>query len=231
MFLKRVWQQARFSFMRFLVSCGPTSEPLDQVRRLTNFSTGKLGVELGNFLTRNAHEVTLLQGSAATYQGPRNARPILTFTTIEDLQKRFEELSGHTFHAVFHAAAVSDFKFGKVFTRETDGQLNEIHSGKFATSEGALLAELLPTPKVISQLRALFPAAKLFGWKYEVEGNRESVVALGLRQIAQNRTDYCVLNGPAYGPGYGIASPEGLLQDCISAPALYEALLRLTSAG
>ena len=37
--------------MNCLVTAGPTFEPLDDVRRLTNFSTGRLGTELANFLT------------------------------------------------------------------------------------------------------------------------------------------------------------------------------------
>ena len=37
--------------MRCIVTAGPTYEPLDEVRRLTNFSTGRLGIELANFLT------------------------------------------------------------------------------------------------------------------------------------------------------------------------------------
>ena len=36
--------------MNCIVTCGPTYEPLDEVRRLTNFSTGRLGTELANYL-------------------------------------------------------------------------------------------------------------------------------------------------------------------------------------
>ncbi|HYG35630.1 MAG TPA: phosphopantothenoylcysteine decarboxylase, partial [Clostridia bacterium] len=46
--------------MRCIVTAGPTYESLDNVRRLTNFSTGRLGSELVNFLTERGHEVILL---------------------------------------------------------------------------------------------------------------------------------------------------------------------------
>ena len=52
--------------MNCIVTAGPTFEPLDDVRRLTNFSTGKLGTELANFLTARGHKVTLLIGESAT---------------------------------------------------------------------------------------------------------------------------------------------------------------------
>ena len=60
--------------MRCIVTAGPTYEPLDQVRRLTNHSTGRLGSELTNYLTQCGHEVTLLIGEQATWRGEREDR-------------------------------------------------------------------------------------------------------------------------------------------------------------
>ena len=44
----------------------------------------------------------------------------------------------------------------------------------------------------------------IVGWKYELSGSRETSVAKAWKQIAQNRTDACVLNGAAYGPGFAL---------------------------
>ena len=60
--------------MNCIVTAGPTFEPLDDVRRLTNFSTGRLGTELANFLAARGHKVTLLIGESATYPGERKAQ-------------------------------------------------------------------------------------------------------------------------------------------------------------
>ena len=51
--------------MHCLVTAGPTYETMDNVRRLTNFSTGRLGTELANFLAESGHNVTLLIGEQA----------------------------------------------------------------------------------------------------------------------------------------------------------------------
>src|SRR5688500_14190968 len=102
--------------MRCLVSCGPTYEPLDEVRRLTNFSTGKLGLGLANYLLAAGHEVTLLKGYYAICQEPCRAKSI-TFTTTQDLLDRFREAAKEGYDAIFHAAAVSDFHFGAVHRR------------------------------------------------------------------------------------------------------------------
>ena len=191
--------------MHCIVTAGPTYEPLDEARRLTNFSTGRLGSELANFLAARGHEATLLIGQHATYRGERHARQVETFTTTANLRDRLRALAGETVGAVFQAAAVSDFTFGKVWRRSPQGELTELKAGKISTRQGTLLAELAPTPKIIAELRQWFPKARLVGWKYEVEGGRAGVMRLAEQQIAECRTDACVANGPAYGTGFGLA--------------------------
>ena len=91
--------------MNCVVTAGPTYEPLDEVRRLTNFSTGKLGSELANFLTARGHHVTLFIGYYALYRGEQKAQRIETFTTTADLAERLRGLAEQSIHAIFHAAA------------------------------------------------------------------------------------------------------------------------------
>ncbi len=74
--------------MHCIVTAGPTYESLDEVRRLTNFSTGRLGTELAGFLTASGHEVTLLIGEQATYRGERRATTTQIFSTTADLSHR-----------------------------------------------------------------------------------------------------------------------------------------------
>jgi phosphopantothenoylcysteine decarboxylase/phosphopantothenate--cysteine ligase len=126
--------------------------------------------------------------------------------------------------AVFHAAAVSDFTFGKVWVRSDDGALTEIKSGKLSTRQGTLLAELVPTPKIIAELRQWYPRARLVGWKFEVEGDTDGVIGLAKRQIAECRTDACVANGVAYGPGFGLVKANGELVHVEDTKGLFEAL-------
>jgi phosphopantothenate---cysteine ligase (CTP) len=212
--------------MRFLVTCGPTYESLDQVRRLTNFSTGKLGIGLANHLRGAGHEVSLLKGYYAVCRDKAAVEPV-TFTTTEDLLQHFRAAAKSRFDAVFHAAAVSDFKLGNIYRKSGDGSIEPVSSGKFSTRDGALLAELVPTAKVIAELRDLFPQARIFGWKYEIDGSREGALKLAQRQITENRTDFCVANGAAYGEGFGIVNPSGTVVHCENHETLYAELLRL----
>ena len=209
--------------MNCIVTAGPTHEPLDTVRRLTNFSTGKLGVELANYLTARGHEVTLFVGEQATHPGERQATHIRTFSTTASLRAGLLVLKDRPVDAVFHAAAVSDFTFGTVWQRSAAGELSGITAGKIPTRAGGLLVELLPTPKLILELRGWFPQARLAGWKYEVDGGHEGVLHAARRQLAEARTDLCVANGPAYGPGFGLVTPHGEKR-VKDAEALYEGL-------
>lgn len=213
--------------MQCLVTAGPTFEPLDNVRRLTNFSTGRLGAELARFLAARGHDTTLLIGQHALPAGQNPARPALrvqTFTTTADLRERLRALAARPADAVFHAAAVSDFSFGKIWRRTPQGELAEITSGKFSTRQGPLLAELVPTPKILADLRPWFPRARLVGWKYEVEGDRAGVIRLAEAQIAESHTDACVANGPAYGAGFGLVRPGHPFAPLPDAAALCAAL-------
>jgi len=58
----------------------------------------------------------------------------------------------------------------------------------------------------------LYPQAWLIGWKYELEGTRPEALARGREQLRACATDACVVNGDAYGPGFGVlsaADPDG----------------------
>jgi phosphopantothenoylcysteine synthetase/decarboxylase len=193
--------------MNCVVTAGPTFEPLDAVRRLTNFSTGQLGTELANFLTAHGHHVTLLIGESATYLGERRARSVKQFSTTKDLRARLKSFSGKKIDAIFHAAAVSDFAFGEIFTEQKPGEFTALKAArKISTRQGALLVELVPTPKIIAELRGWFPQTKIIGWKFEADGQRADAVRAAKKQLADCATDWCVANGPAYGSGFGLVT-------------------------
>src|SRR5438552_10180227 len=213
--------------MECVVTAGPTYEPLDEVRRLTNFSTGKLGAELANFLTERGYDVLLLAGYYAIHRGDLKARKVERFTTAADLRARLEALSTQGVGAVFHAAAVSDFTFGGLWERSESGELIRCAERKISTRKGMLLAELKPTPKIISELRGWFPHAQLVGWKYELDGDRTRVIDLAGQQLVKNRTNACVVNGAAYGKGFGLVTGSGRCEHLADAAALYQALARL----
>lgn len=215
--------------MNCIVTAGPTYEPLDDVRRLTNFSTGRLGTELANFLADRGHTVTLLRGTMATHVGECRAQRVKFFTTTADLRAKLKYFSRKPVDAIFHAAAVSDFAFGQMFTRDAREKLQPFNpSKKISTRGGNLLVELVPTPKIIAELRSCFPKTKIIGWKYEADGGRADALRSARKQITDCSTDACVANGPAYGRGFGIVTGRSQ-KHFADKEKLFAALLKLTA--
>jgi len=210
--------------MNCIVTAGPTYEPLDDVRRLTNFSTGRLGTELANYLAARGHKVILLVGEAATYAGERRAQRVEPFSTTADLRAKFKALSAKKVDAVFHAAAVGDFAFGRIFAPDPAKKLAEIPAArKISTRKGKLLVELLPTAKIIAELRGWFPKTRIAGWKFEADGARPDAIAAAKRQISECSTDLCVVNGPGYGDGFGLVTAKNAAH-APNPPVLFDAL-------
>ncbi len=181
--------------MRLLLTCGPSYEPIDDVRRITNFSTGALGVRLATALSAAGHEVTCFKGVGATTRGSAGAAKIVPFSTNDDLLARLAAVERREeIGAFLHVAALADFKI----KRDAGAPR------KLSSRAGEITLTLVPAAKVIGELRGRFPNARIAGWKYELDGTRDEALAKGARQIAENRTDACVVNGAAYGPGFGI---------------------------
>lgn len=188
--------------MRCLVTAGPTWEPVDGARRLTNFSTGRLGGELANALAMAGHEVVLFLSETATWRVPLAAVAVEPFSTTVSLAQALEGWATDLPVAVFHAAAVSDFSVGSRARRVGPDTWIPETAGKPSTAGGPLWLELVPTSKILPRLRDWFPRAHVVGWKYEVDGDRDTAIRRGREQIEAARSDACVVNGPAWGRGF-----------------------------
>ena len=203
--------------MKIVITCGPGSEPIDAVRRITNSSTGELGILLANRLSHAGCEVTLFKGTGAICPIPVEGAAVVPFTRNDDLRAALEALPHRdSVAAVFHAAALCDFKIAGVL--DADG--GELNAAKISSSLPRLQLVLEPASKLIAELRTLFPKSRIVGWKYELAGGRDEAVAKAGRQIHANHTDACVVNGAAYGAGFGFCGEAGLMAHLAHKPAL-----------
>ncbi len=192
-----------------LITTGPAWEPIDSIRRLTNHATGEVGTLLAEAFARRGWDITLFRGTMATARMPNDpAIAIRQFDGIADLTQLILELAhreGASFAAVLHAAALSDFVVAGVTTAAGDALSR---AEKIASRGGDVFLHLTPAPKLLPKLREWFPKACLIGWKYEVDGNRADVIQRAANQLQTAHTDFCVMNGPAFGPGLGILNRE-----------------------
>lgn len=196
--------------MKIVVTCGPSYAPIDDVRRITNCSTGRVGVTLANAL-ENDHEVYCFKGETATYPGPQGSSSLISFGTNDSLAQQLRNL-GHveSIEAVFHVAALADYEIDHVAT--VDGA--KLASQKISSEVGRLHLTLKPATKLLPYLRTWFPYAKIVAWKYELEGSQSDAFAKAWKQIKDNHTDGCVLNGAAYGEGFAFCVPPDEIHEC-----------------
>ncbi len=190
--------------MNVLITFGPASAPIDEVRRITNHSTGALGTLLTTYFNEKGHSVTAFRGTQATAPAPQT--PCLPFSTNLDLQQKLLAHSNdHPVDLLLHAAALTDYEVESCI----DSNGNPLaKSQKIKSSLDSFQIKLKRSIKLLPHLRECFPKARIVGWKYELDGTREQAIERGLLQIQENQTDLCVVNGTAYGPGFGICSPH-----------------------
>ncbi len=209
--------------MRVVVTCGPSYEPIDEVRRITNFSTGELGMLLANHLVKAGCEVVCYRGVGATSQERVVGARVVPFATNQHLQSELEELPlRETVDAVFHAAAVCDYRVKSV--HNSTGTY--VAASKIPSRDGEITLTLDPYSKLILNLRDLFPQGRIVGWKYELVGSRADVLAASIRQLTESRTDACVMNGAAYGAGFGFLEPQAKPQHFVDKLALCQHLAK-----
>lgn len=97
----------RLAGLHVLVTAGPTQEPLDPVRYLTNHSTGKMGYALAQAAQAMGAEVTLVSGPVSLDE-PKGVHTI----RVETAQEMFDAVRDHFAQAdiTIMAAAVGDFR-------------------------------------------------------------------------------------------------------------------------
>jgi phosphopantothenate---cysteine ligase (CTP) len=198
--------------MRIVITGGPASEPIDQVRFITNQSTGELAVKLAQGFLAAGHQVDLFLGRGATWR----LESAKFFQTNEDLCRLLGEMTDRGgVDAVLHAAALSDFGVAR---RIVSGRATE--AAKISSDAETIELRLVPKPKLIRHLRGWFSNAYIIGWKFELEGTPGDAVKESVQQIELNRTNACVVNGSAFGPGFGFCSAQGLVRTLPTKEAL-----------
>lgn len=183
---------------RVLVVAGATAEPVDDIRVLTNRSTGEMGVELARAAFLRGAEVELWMGGAPSQTSPYlNTWP---FETTEELLERVPEID-HDLVVV--PAAVADY-------------LPERADGKVPSGSPAWNVKLRPNVRVLERIRAIFQGT-LIGFKLESGIGRKELVTRAQKRLKELKLDYIVANEwQDVKPGYTEAvllSSKGVRQE------------------
>ena len=109
---------------KILVTAGPTQEPIDPVRYLTNHSSGKMGYAIATVCSMRGAEVTLVSGKTAIK--PPLFVDVVPVTTAREM---YEAVTGRSDRQdiVIKAAAVADYRpktISEQKVKKTDGELS-----------------------------------------------------------------------------------------------------------
>jgi phosphopantothenoylcysteine decarboxylase/phosphopantothenate--cysteine ligase len=170
---------------RILVSAGPTWVAIDRVRHIGNFATGRLGFRLALAAADRGAQVTLLFGPGRFVIPAEERRrlEVVEFTYFDDLHALVRHHVGSAkYDAFVHTAAVADFRPETSFP------------GKITSSQPQLVIRLVPTPKIIDEVKALDPGILLVKFKLEVDRTREELMAIAGESRARSRAELIVAN-------------------------------------
>jgi len=161
---------------RLLVSAGPTREPIDAVRFLSNGSTGKMGYAVAEAAAQRGAEVVLVSGPTVL-PFPGNTETI-SVMTAQDMQEALESrFSSAT--VLIMAAAVGDFRPSHVVSEK-------VKKDEWA---GEPLA-LERTPDLLATLAQQRTHQLLVGFAAETENHVEN----GEKKLRQKKLDLIAIN-------------------------------------
>jgi phosphopantothenoylcysteine decarboxylase/phosphopantothenate--cysteine ligase len=164
--------------MRVMITAGPTREYLDDVRYLSNASSGRMGYALAEAVRDAGHEVVLVSGPVALAP-PAGCRLVPVETTDDLLRACQAEWA--TCDGVIATAAVCDYRPRSRFP------------GKLAKTGLALELELVETADVVADLGRNKGSRWIIGFALESE---EFAHVNALRKLREKNCDAIVLNRP-----------------------------------
>jgi len=164
--------------MRILITAGPTREYLDDVRYLSNASSGRMGYALAESALKGGHEVILVSGPVEL-SPPKGCDIVYVETTAE-----MREAAIHAFplcDGVIAAAAVCDYK------------PKNRTAGKISKTGEPVTIEMIETDDVLAELGGMKDGRWVIGFALEAENPRENA----LQKLRAKNCDLVVLNSPA----------------------------------
>jgi len=141
--------------MRFLITAGPTREPIDPVRYLSNRSSGKMGYALAAAALAKGHEVVLVSGPVSI-PSPEGAT-VVRVETAREMHDAVAAAIDEADAAIF-CAAVADYRAAEAATE------------KIKKTGETLSLTLVRNPDILGSARSVFGfAGLLVGFAAETE--------------------------------------------------------------
>ena len=178
---------------RVVVTAGPTVEPIDAVRFISNPSTGKMGFAVAEAAVARGAEVTLVTGPVSLTDVP-GAKMVRVGTACE-MKAAVDEAFPSADIAIF-SAAVSDFRPRTVSDRKLK---------KGADDDALVHIELVENPDILASCGAAKREGQVVvGFAAETN----DVIGNARSKLSRKKADFIVANDVSRGQGFGADSDE-----------------------
>ena len=180
---------------RILITAGGTQEPIDPVRFISNYSTGKMGVALAQACARRGADVTMVCGAmSATLRNPFGAIHRIDALSAQDMYEACIAQWPRMNSAIL-CAAVADFT-------PCEKAENKIKKGDWSLVNGEWSLSLKETADIAKALgQSKRPDQKLIGFALETQHEKENA----LHKMERKNLDAIVLNSLRdKGAGFGV---------------------------
>lgn len=181
--------------MRLLITAGPTREPIDPVRFLSNRSSGRMGYALAEAALAAGHEVLLISGPV-TLPAPSGVQLIRVETAREMYDAVRTHLPGCT--AAIFSAAVADYR------------PTQAASQKIKKSATTLTLELERTEDILGSVRSQFG---FHGFLVGFAAETENLIAHAQDKLLRKGCDLIIANDVSQS-GIGFDSTENEVTLC-----------------
>lgn len=187
--------------MKIIITAGGTSERIDDVRSITNTSTGRLGHAIGECFRKeeSIEQIYYLHGLRAQPVEGSNVTAI-PIEGVRDLQAQLEKiLTEEKIDAVIHAMAVSDYMVREVTTLEKikSGDNEKLEGNKISSNIDDLTIIMQRAPKVISSIKGWCPDTTLVGFKLLSHVPHEELIQVGSNLLEKNKCSFVMANDVA----------------------------------
>jgi len=166
---------------RILITAGPTQEPIDPVRFITNLSSGKMGYALAKMARRRGAEVILITGPTSAAL-PRKDIEWVPVKTAEEMRKA---VLAHwkPCSVVIKAAAVADYR------------PKDVHSKKIKKKDASLSLDMERTADILAEIGKKKEKRILIGFAAETD----DLIANAKKKLQAKNLDLVIANDVAVG--------------------------------
>jgi phosphopantothenoylcysteine decarboxylase/phosphopantothenate--cysteine ligase len=188
--------------LHVVVTAGPTREYIDAVRFISNPSSGKMGIAVGQEAASRGAKVTLVYGIGMSSEPPIDLKCVPAETTEDMMNAVMNEIKLCHCDIFVGTAAVADYA------------PNQRSETKIPSGQKGITIQLKPMPRIVQAVKEQSPDTFVIGFKAEHNVSREELIERAYKRVKEVGLDLIVANDVSKeGVGFSTETNEVYIVD------------------